>query len=208
VPADVDEARLPVPVPPPSVTSGPASARNSDRISDRDRDLTVARLRSASGQGVLDLDEFSDRVELVYAARTRDDLERLAADLPELPAPPPAETFRPVEWTVAVLSSHRQAGPWRPARPTRAVAVLGSCRLDLCEAQLDDETEIEATTVFGGVDIVVPDGARVELTGFVFAGSRQYRIKGSFADDAPVLHVRARGAFGGVTVRTRPRPAP
>lgn len=216
LPGERDD-RLPVPLPfsppagPPAASAPEASPDVEARVSDRDREYAVARLRRASGEGVLDLDEFSDRVALVYAARTHAELADLAADLP--PEDPVSDAgFAPVEQTTAVCSSERQGGPWRPAPVTRALAVLGTCRLDFTEAQLAPDTEVEATTVFGGVDILVPDGVKVELTGWVFAGSKHYRVRngtGAGGDaDGPRLHVRARGAFGGVTVRSRPRPVP
>lgn len=218
LPGELDD-RLPVPVPSPTeAETGAATAPVAEttpeptaRASDHDREQAVARLRQLSGEGVLDLDEFSDRVALVYAARTRADLADLAADLPPEDAVAEA-SFAPVERTVAVCSSGRQGGPWRPAPVTRALAVLGTCRLDFTQAQLPPDVEVEATTVFGGVDILVPENAQVELTGWVFAGSKHYSVRtgaeGNGDSDGPRLHVRARGAFGGVTVRSRPRPVP
>jgi hypothetical protein len=183
-------------------------------VSDRERDQAVARLRHASGEGVLDLEEFSDRVELVYRARTRGDLDLASRDLPELPDddPMPERDERPpLRWAVAVASSQRQRGPWRPAPRTRAVSIFGMSRLDLTEVELDGVTEILATVAFGGVDVVVPDGVRVEVRGWVIAGSTDYRVRPSEAAtraDAPVVCVRARGVFGGVAVRSRPLPVP
>lgn len=52
------------------------------RASDAERDAVVARINQAVGEGRLTLDEFSDRLELAYAARTRGDLDPLLRDLP------------------------------------------------------------------------------------------------------------------------------
>ncbi len=52
------------------------------RISDADREATVARLRRASEEGRLDLGELEERVTAAYAAKTGADLEPLVADLP------------------------------------------------------------------------------------------------------------------------------
>lgn len=52
------------------------------RISDADREATVARLRRASQEGRLDLGELEERVSAAYAAKTGADLEPLVADLP------------------------------------------------------------------------------------------------------------------------------
>lgn len=52
------------------------------RISDADREATVARLRRASEEGRLDLGELEERVTAAYAAKTGAELEPLVADLP------------------------------------------------------------------------------------------------------------------------------
>jgi len=57
------------------------------RVSDAERTEVQDRLRRAHDVGQLDLNEFDDRVRAVWAARTRGELTRVTADLPE---PPPA----------------------------------------------------------------------------------------------------------------------
>jgi hypothetical protein len=58
------------------------------RISDAERGVVQERLRRAHGVGQLDLGEFDERVESVWSARTRGDLQRVTADLPALPSEP------------------------------------------------------------------------------------------------------------------------
>ena len=63
------------------------------RVSDAERAVVQERLRRAVGDGQLDLHEFDVRVQSVWAARTRGELVRVTADLPE-PPPPPAPPGR------------------------------------------------------------------------------------------------------------------
>ena len=58
------------------------------RVSDAERAAVQERLRRAVGDGQLDLHEFDTRVTSVWAARTRGELVRVTADLPEPPPPP------------------------------------------------------------------------------------------------------------------------
>jgi hypothetical protein len=58
------------------------------RISDADRTAVQAGLQRAHDAGQLELHEFDERVQAVWAARTRGDLARVTADLPALPPPP------------------------------------------------------------------------------------------------------------------------
>ena len=68
------------------------------RASDDDREQIVAQLQRHTSAGRLTLDEFSERVGLVYAAATHADLARLTEDLP---AEQPARA-------VAIASERRQ----------------------------------------------------------------------------------------------------
>ena len=63
------------------------------RVSDAERAVVQERLRRAVGDGQLDLHEFDVRVQSVWAARTRGELVRVTADLPE-PLPEPAPPGR------------------------------------------------------------------------------------------------------------------
>lgn len=64
------------------------------RASNADREAVAAQLRDAVEAGLLDVTEFDERARAVYAARLRDELARLVADLPQPAAPqaplPPA----------------------------------------------------------------------------------------------------------------------
>src|SRR5215212_8082711 len=61
---------------------GRVSDRPELRVSDNDREATVARLRVAGGEGRLTLEELAERVELADSARTQSDLDALTSDLP------------------------------------------------------------------------------------------------------------------------------
>jgi Domain of unknown function (DUF1707) len=59
------------------------------RASDHDRDQTADALRQHYSAGRLDSDEFEQRLNAAYAARTHGELAALSSDLPALPPPPP-----------------------------------------------------------------------------------------------------------------------
>ena len=54
------------------------------RASDEDRERTVELLREHHAVGRLTADEFHERLDLAYAAKTRGDLDELLADLPAI----------------------------------------------------------------------------------------------------------------------------
>lgn len=66
------------------------------RVADVDRNQVQDQLKRAHDAGQLDLGEFDSRVQSVWAARTRGELARATADLPNLPAPRRPGERRPV----------------------------------------------------------------------------------------------------------------
>jgi hypothetical protein len=54
------------------------------RIGDRERDAVAAELREHYAHGRLTLEEFNQRIDAVFAAKTQNDLSRLTADLPHV----------------------------------------------------------------------------------------------------------------------------
>jgi hypothetical protein len=52
------------------------------RASDAERDRVAAILRAAAAQGMLTLEEVDERLAVVYAAKFREELEPVTADLP------------------------------------------------------------------------------------------------------------------------------
>jgi len=54
------------------------------RIGDRERDAVAAELQEHYARGRLTLEEFNQRLDAVFAAKTQGDLSRLTADLPHI----------------------------------------------------------------------------------------------------------------------------
>jgi hypothetical protein len=79
----------------------------SYRVGDAERARTVDLLKEAHVAGYLTLAEIDERLSAALAARTRDDLERLAADLPP-------------EWRARQDGQDGQSGQ-QPVAPRRAV---------------------------------------------------------------------------------------
>lgn len=187
------------------------------RISDADRNEIVELLREHCSEGRLTLDEFSDRVGEVFAARTGSELDRITVDLPmpqrstAVTAPAASanspERRRPVrKWIVGIMSGGSANGRWRPADETNVLALMGGCEVDLRNAEIDGpEVYIRAFAVMGGVEIIVPEGIEVDMGGFAFMGGNERRV----ADvrripGSPTVRIKAFSLMGGVSVKSRP----
>jgi Domain of unknown function (DUF1707)/Cell wall-active antibiotics response 4TMS YvqF len=176
------------------------------RASDSEREHTVELLRRHSVDGRLTLEEFADRIERAYEARTRDELEELTHDLPATAAKAPERRERRASrWIVSVMGGTQKRGRWRLARDTNVVCVMGGAELDLREAELDDlDSTITVVAVMGGAEITVPEGVDVDVGGFAFMGGREFRpARTPPPPSAPSLTIKAYALMGGIEVRTR-----
>jgi hypothetical protein len=84
----------------------------------------------------------------------------------------------------------------------RIGAIFGGAELDLSNATLAPDAGLDVFAAFGGVEITVPHGWRVEISGFpLFGGFENKTAKERLADDAPRLRIDATVLFGGLEVK-------
>jgi hypothetical protein len=176
--------------------------------SDAERERAAVLLRDAAGEGRLTLEELSDRLAFVFAARTAGELEALTRDLPA-PLQPPPSLARPTpvrRRIIAIMSGAKRRGRWRLEDRCTAVAVMGGCSLDLRHAEIGaPRAQINAVAVMGGIEIIVPEGVEVELTGIAVMGGKHARIANvPVRAGTPIVHVRVLAVMGGVAVKSAP----
>jgi hypothetical protein len=183
-----------------------ASETPAIRASDSEREHTVEVLRRHSVDGRLTLEEFADRIERAYDAKTREQLEALIRDLPGTTATPPERRpKRAARWIISVMSGTERRGRWRLARETNVVCVMGGAELDLRHAELEDlDSTITVVAVMGGAEITVPEGVDVDVEGFAFMGGKEFRPgRTAPPPSAPSVRIKAYAFLGGIEVRTR-----
>jgi hypothetical protein len=176
------------------------------RASDAEREATVVQLREAAAEGRLTVEELTERLDAAYAASTRAELEPLTADLPVAPSSVTVEPGRGgTRFVLGILGGGDRRGRWRVAERVVVVNVFGGADLDLREATLaGTETTIWVISLFGGSDIIVPEGVNAELSSFALLGGDDLKLEGPEPPPgAPVVHVRTVSIFGGTDVTTR-----
>ncbi len=159
------------------------------RASDADRDQVVEALATASAEGRLSPDEYSQRVDAALAARTHGDLAILTSDLPA--ERPQGNAVAIPEEITAVLGNESRKGPWVVPPHMVVRSVLGDCHLEMQEAVIEQQvTTIDVTAKFGSVTIWVPDGTDVRMTGRAVLSAKSSELYGKPQPGAPVLVVR------------------
>ena len=185
------------------------------RASDAEREYVVDVLRAHCSEGRIDLDEFSERINRVYAARTIGELTDITGDLP-LPATithGDVETTGRVrqasKWIVAVMSGAVRKGKWRVDPETNVVAFMGGANLDLRDAVFTgDDILLRCYAVMGGIDIIVPEGMEVHANGIPFMGGFDDKTDASLpiVPGSPVVRIKYFAMMGGVSVKSKASP--
>jgi hypothetical protein len=173
--------------------------------SDAEREHTITVLREAVGEGRLTLEEFTERVGLAQAARTDQELARLARDLPGDPAAasPPAAAS---EEHRAFCSHLVRNGQWSLPPHSSWRSIFGTIDLDLRQARLaGPETTLEVYNLFGTVRVIVPEGVEVAVRGGGLFATQKIESPGRTpVAGGPKLTIDTRGPGGTLYVRSRP----
>ena len=81
-------------------------------------------------------------------------------------------------------------------------AVFGGAEIDLRNASLALDAQLDVFAAFGAVEIRVPDGWQVSVKGLpLFGGIENATAKEKLPPGAPVLPVNATALFGGVEIK-------
>ena len=186
---------------------GTSTSQPALRVGDQDRDAVASLLQASFAEGRLSDEEFDTRTRAALTARTSDDLDRLHADLPRpsaAPAAPGSGGPAPGRLALAYKGPVRRAGRWRVPERFSTVVYKGTGALDLRAAELPGpHTMIRAVAYKSRIDIWVPPGMRVELTGWAEPGLSPDEWERMLPPDAPVLHVRV-AYKGAIEISTRP----
>lgn len=83
---------------------------------------------------------------------------------------------------------------------TDLTAVFGSISLDIKKVKIEKEAIINATSIFGGIDILVPDDVNVKIkSSSIFGGVKEE--KNNEKETKKTLYINASCIFGGVDIK-------
>ncbi len=176
------------------------------RIGDGERREVDTRLQQAHADGVLTLIEYDERSAQCWAARTRSELDALTRDLPD-PAPPPGAAPVPAGSSSATPGRRRRK---LVSAVVAAVALFGLTQVVVADdgsavfgsrvVQLaPDQDELDVGVLFGSIEVVVPDDARVTTDGTMVFGSTRCDAACDGSGSRPVT-IDGSGGFGSVEV--------
>lgn len=184
-------------------------------VQEEHREQAVRLLSTAFASDRLTMEQLEERLAAVYTARSLAELELLLVDPEDSSrslaqeivatrlASPSIVPERGV--AVAIMGGFRRRGQWIVPRHLKVTAIMGGGELDLRDVRFSPGiTEIEIFTLWGGVEIYVPDGVRVDVVGMAVMGGFELNGGGVSEDpSAPVLRVSGLAVMGGVEVKRK-----
>jgi hypothetical protein len=193
----------------------PFNANSRLRASDADRERAAAVLNTALAEGRLSVAEHSERLDAIYEAKTQAEIVPLIDDLPARATAQPvaprtdlAPASKRRQMIVAIFGGTSRKGQWHVEPKMAAVTVMGGATFDFRDVQLPQrEITLNCTTVFGGVEIIVPPEMRVIDSGIALFGGRDTGPGSEESSDpnAPVLRLTGLTLFGGLGVKHKRR---
>lgn len=180
------------------------------------RERVVQQLSAHFAADHVTVDALEDRLERAYKATSEGELTALVADLPALTNANLPATIQGYELAragetpnrkvvFAIMGGVERRGAWPAAREMLTLALMGGVEVDLREARFPpDGIVIDAYTMWGGIEIVVPPGVRVECDGFaIMGGFAQTNMshEGAPSPDAPLVRVRGLAVWDYVEVQ-------
>jgi len=181
------------------------------RVGDRDREQAVAVLQDAVGGGYIDLGEFEERSQTVFAAKTRGELRAVLMDLPTAAAlfPPAravladgliadADTIS-VDWTTV-----RRRGRWEVPAHLTITGSMGVADLDLGQAVIPvTGCIIEVRASWSTIKLRLGDAIVARSDGF--AGGSMSTLKDKSGpptvSGGPVVEIRGNAGWTTVVLR-------
>jgi Domain of unknown function (DUF5668) len=118
-----------------------------------------------------------------------------------VPSRPSGETDPTVNM-LAIMAGVTRRSLAKTFRGGEATAIMGGCEIDLRDAALDPAgATIDVFAFWGGIEIKVPQGWRVENRVFALMAGAEDSTKGTAPAGAPTLVVRGLVVMGGVEIK-------
>lgn len=189
----------------------------ADRPLEALRDDTVDRLIMNYGHGKLSLEAFQRRLDDAYDATDHATLAALVEDLEltvdagfveskraELAADGFDDADGEVETLINVFSGNDRTGRWTVPAEVRSFTLFGGGDIDFTEATFTAPvTRVRLLCLFGGVDILVPEGVDTRVKAFAIFGGVGDRTPACTDPNAPRLIVEGLVMFGGADVKLK-----
>lgn len=82
-----------------------------------------------------------------------------------------------------------------------ANAIFGAVELDLTKIKIKDNVTIDANSIFGGVDLKMPEDYNIVINSFAIFGGNDNKIKREFDESKKTIYINCVSIFGGTEIK-------
>lgn len=100
----------------------------------------------------------------------------------------------------AIFSGKETSFPGEEFFGANVNAIFGGVEFDLRSAIIVEDVTIDATALFGGIDMYLPDDVNVKVTSTALFGAAENEVKRAEVPEWPTVYIRATSIFGGVDI--------
>jgi len=182
------------------------------------RNQVMDRLTTLFSQDLITMEDYERRAADASRAETKSALVAVVEALPAAPAERTAtvaaesrrgwrvstEDAPQDDAAICIFGGTERRGVWKVPRNFDAICVFGGAKIDFTKAVLPAEgVTLQCIACFGGVDVVVPRGVRVDVRGNAILGGFDRPKYDSEDPNAPVIRVEGFAIFGGVSIKIK-----
>lgn len=174
------------------------------------RKKVLEQLEANFAHDIISVDEYERRVDIALNTSIEADLVRISGDLQPLPEASgqkssperPPHHSRKDDLIVGILSRIDRRRNWNPAKYNKILTLLGRVKLDFTQVRLPPGTTVvEFFCVMGHLDIIVPEGVRVDMIGLPVMGSINNLTDDPESTNCPVIKIRGLTLMGSIQAR-------
>lgn len=202
------------------------------RATDNERNQVLAVISQALSNGQLNFSEFDERSQAVTQAKYRHELlapledlvpnpaQVIGSELVQRPDSTLATSSQPVspasvgdQFSFSFMGGSEKKGAWTIAPSHTSITVMGGNVIDLTQATFGGRSvTINAWSIMGGIDIIVPEDVRIKNDGIAIMGGievvddrRVTVVLNDLPENSPTLRIAGLTMMGGVTIKRVPR---
>ena len=109
--------------------------------------------------------------------------------------------LNPNEACTAIFSGQEFNIDGEEFKGTSLNAIFGGIELDIRKAVIENDVIINVSSIFGGIDIFVPDGYKIKIKSNSIFGGISNEKKNNVEDNAHTIFINATCVFGGVEIK-------
>ena len=102
---------------------------------------------------------------------------------------------------LAMFSSQKIKPVDDSIKKIEVTALMGSVTCDLTELKINEDIKIEAASIFGSVNLIMPDNVEIKIKSFSLFGGVTEKQNNNKSKNSKVIYLDSTSIFGGINIK-------